>query len=150
MTNNHEERAKVFKALGDERRLAVLELLQGGEQCANSITELLGIPQSTLSYHMRMLCESEIVQSREEGKWTYYSITQEGAAKAIALLKEMTTLKAGAKKSPMKAKPSKAPKAPKAPKAAKTDRPADPPKAAQPETPPQPIIKSKPLETWML
>lgn len=147
MTNTREERAKVFKAFSDERRLAVLELLQGGEQCANSITDLLGIPQSTLSYHMRMLCESGVVQGREEGKWTYYSINEEGAAGVMAMLKEMTAVKAGAKKP---AKSSKAPKAPKAPKAEKPAQPAEPPKPAEPETPPQPVIRNKPLETWML
>ncbi|MBQ6703752.1 MAG: metalloregulator ArsR/SmtB family transcription factor [Clostridia bacterium] len=149
MASIHEERAKVFKAFGDERRLAVLELLQSGEQCANSITETLGIPQSTLSYHMRMLCESEVVQAREEGKWTYYSISQEGAEKAIALFKEMTALKAGAKKT---AKGTKTPKAAKAskPKPDKPAEPVEPPKPAEHEAPSQPIIKNKPLETWML
>ena len=64
MGNLYEERARVFKALCDERRLQILELLRGGEKCACILTDTLGMPQSSLSYHMRILCDSGIVTSR--------------------------------------------------------------------------------------
>ena len=92
MATVYEERAKVFKALCDERRQRILELLHTGEKCACVLTEEMGMPQSSLSYHMKILCDSGIVSSREDGKWTHYRISQQGSEKAIQLLKEITAV----------------------------------------------------------
>lgn len=92
MATVYEERAKVFKALCDARRQRILELLHGGEKCACVLMEELGMPQSSLSYHMKILCESGIVNSREEGKWTHYQISRQGSEKAVALLKTITAV----------------------------------------------------------
>lgn len=92
MATVYEERAKVFKALCDERRQRILELLHGGEKCICVLTEEIHMPQSSLSYHMKVLCESGIVTGREDGKWTYYQISQEGRERAVDLLKEITDL----------------------------------------------------------
>lgn len=91
MENQIENTAKIFKAFCDEKRLAVLELLQTGEKCACVLIEKTGISQSALSYHMKILCESEVVESRHDGKWTHYKISSNGSNKAIALLKIITT-----------------------------------------------------------
>ncbi len=90
MATVYEERAKVFKALCDERRQRILELLHSGEKCACVLIDEMAMPQSSLSYHMKILCDSGIVTSREEGKWTYYQISTQGSEKAIGLLKEIT------------------------------------------------------------
>ena len=90
MQTVYKERAKVFKALCDEKRQRIMELLQSGEKCACVLLEQLDMPQSTLSYHMKILCESGIVEGRDEGKWTYYHISPEGRQKAISLLTEIT------------------------------------------------------------
>ena len=92
MATVYEERAKVFKALCDERRQRILELLHTGEKCACVLTEEMGMPQSSLSYHMKILCDSGIVSSREDGKWTHYRISQQGSEKAIQMLKEITAV----------------------------------------------------------
>ena len=92
MATVYAERARVFKALGDERRQRILELLHTGEKCACVLTEEMGMPQSSLSYHMKILCDSGIVSSREDGKWTHYRISQQGSEKAIQLLKEITAV----------------------------------------------------------
>ena len=86
----YREDVQVIKALADENRLAVLEQLQSGEKCACVLLEHMDMPQSTLSYHMKILCESGIVEGRDEGKWTYYHISPEGRQKAISLLTEIT------------------------------------------------------------
>jgi len=70
----HEENVRVFKAFCDEHRLMILNLLRSGEKCACVILEELDIAQSTLSHHMKILCDSGIVDSRKEGKWMHYSI----------------------------------------------------------------------------
>ncbi|MPN05075.1 Arsenical resistance operon repressor [bioreactor metagenome] len=87
----YEENARVFKALCDEKRLRILELLRGGEKCACVLLEQLELGQSGLSYHMKILVESGIVESWQEGKWTHYKISEKGSEYAGFLLKKLTT-----------------------------------------------------------
>ncbi|GLB25822.1 transcriptional regulator [Lacrimispora xylanolytica] len=70
---NHNEYVAVFKALGDETRLKIVEMLSCGELCACDILESFQITQPTLSYHMKILTESGLVISRKEGSWMRYS-----------------------------------------------------------------------------
>ncbi|NLC72950.1 MAG: winged helix-turn-helix transcriptional regulator [Ruminococcaceae bacterium] len=88
-----QEKAKIFKAFCDENRIAILEQLQHGERCACVLLENLSLTQSGLSYHMKILCESGIVSSRQEGKWTHYQLDTAGREHAIRVLKELTTLR---------------------------------------------------------
>lgn len=88
----YEKNARVFKAFCDENRLMILELLQSGEKCACRLLEDLNIGQSTLSHHMKILCDSGVVISRKEGKWTHYSISEEGSEYARRLLDEVTKI----------------------------------------------------------
>ena len=91
MINNYKEHAKVFKAFCDENRLMILEMLRTGEKCACVLLEELSIGQSTLSHHMKILCDSGIVQCRKEGKWSHYSINHDGSLHAQQLLNQLTT-----------------------------------------------------------
>ncbi|MDD4080805.1 MAG: metalloregulator ArsR/SmtB family transcription factor [Eubacteriales bacterium] len=95
MASSYEENAKVFKALCDEKRLKILEFLQDGERCVCTLYEPLGLPQSTLSYHLKILCESGIVEGRQEGKWTFYHISEAGSRAAAELLVKLTTVTPG-------------------------------------------------------
>lgn len=92
LVEDYGKQAKVFKAFCDEKRLAILHELQSGEKCACILIDKLGIAQSALSYHMKILCESGVVDSRQEGKWTHYSISKEGSEYAFKLLREITLL----------------------------------------------------------
>lgn len=87
---DHAADAKVFKAFCDENRLQILEMLRSGEKCACVLLENLQISQSTLSHHMKILCDSGIVASRKDGKWTHYSISGEGSRRAAELLGILT------------------------------------------------------------
>ena len=91
MVTVHEEHAKIFKAFCDDKRLRILELLRGGEKCACVLLEQLELGQSGLSYHMKILVESGVVESRQEGKWTHYKISKKGSSYAGTLLMELTT-----------------------------------------------------------
>ncbi len=82
--------ASIFKALCDPKRVLIVKLLKSGEKCACDIKDELNIAQSALSYHMKILCESEIVECWYVGKWTHYKISQTGSALAIELLTELT------------------------------------------------------------
>ena len=55
MGTAYQEQAKVFKALCDPKRLAILEQLRSGEKCACVLQETLDLTQSGLSYHMKIL-----------------------------------------------------------------------------------------------
>ncbi len=88
----YQDYVHVFLALSDEKRLRILEILHEGEQCANELLARLDISQSTLSYHMKLLCRSGIVAAREDGKWTYYRISEEGSANACRILHSLTIL----------------------------------------------------------
>ncbi|MEA5040889.1 MAG: metalloregulator ArsR/SmtB family transcription factor [Clostridiaceae bacterium] len=94
MATGYEEASKVFRAFCDEKRLRILELLRCGEKCACALLEQLDLGQSGLSYHMKVLVESGIVESRQEGKWTHYIISEQGGAYAGTLLKALTTTSA--------------------------------------------------------
>ena len=89
MKNKYTETAEIFKAFGDENRIRILEMLQTGEKCACKLQEALGIGQSTLSHHMRILCDAGVVNARREGKWTHYSLNREGSETALRLLEQI-------------------------------------------------------------
>jgi len=69
-----EKISEICKALGDPTRLKIIKLLTDGEQCACKLLEAFQITQPTLSHHMKILSETELVSVRREGKWAYYSI----------------------------------------------------------------------------
>ncbi len=91
MEHSYQEQAKVFKALCDPKRIAILGQLRSGEKCACVLLDALDLTQSGLSYHMKILCESKIVSSRPEGKWTHYRLDPSGRDAAVRLLQELTT-----------------------------------------------------------
>lgn len=64
----------IFKALADETRLSIVKLLSQGEQCGCDILEHFDITQPTLSYHMKALCDSGLVQGQRDGSWIRYSL----------------------------------------------------------------------------
>jgi len=68
-------------------------MLQNGERCACELLEDLNIVQSTLSHHMKILCDSGLIGSRREGKWMYYSLDMKGCETAKNLLNEITKVK---------------------------------------------------------
>ena len=68
---------KIFKALGDENRLKILHIIGSQEICACKLLEYLEVGQPTVSYHMKILCDSGIIDSRKNGKWTHYKINED-------------------------------------------------------------------------
>jgi ArsR family transcriptional regulator len=63
-----EERAKVFKALADPRRLEIVELLAGGSQCGTTLAESLGISVALLCHHWEVLVEAGILKKERQGQ----------------------------------------------------------------------------------
>ena len=92
MQSEERRTALVFKALCDENRIRIMKLLQSGEKCACVLLDDLQITQPTLSHHMKILCDSALVVGRRAGKWTYYSISPDGAAAAMGFLQGLTSV----------------------------------------------------------
>ncbi len=65
---------KVAKALSDESRLRALRLLEPGELCLCHLIEVIGLAPSTMSKHMQLLVDAELVQQRKAGRWRYYRL----------------------------------------------------------------------------
>ena len=84
--------AAIFKAFCNENRIRIIKLLRSGEKCACKLLEEINVTQPTLSHYMKILCHSEIVVGRKEGKWTHYSISEKGVEQAKECLRQLTTL----------------------------------------------------------
>jgi ArsR family transcriptional regulator len=85
-----EKKARIFKALGDETRLAILRLLRGrsgcscpevkrGEPglCVCDLVERLAMSQSTVSHHLEILRRAGLVLREQRGQWAYYRRDEE-------------------------------------------------------------------------
>lgn len=74
-----------FKAVASEKRLAIVHALREGELCACELETLLDAPQSTVASHLRKLRDAGIVNTRKEGKWTYYRIADTASLQLLDL-----------------------------------------------------------------
>jgi ArsR family transcriptional regulator len=63
-----------YKALSDENRLRILNLLLEGELCVCKITDVLSMPQSRASRHLASLKNAGLVRDRRDGLWILYSL----------------------------------------------------------------------------
>lgn len=70
----------VMKALSDRNRVRLLCALRGGELCVCQLIELVGLAPSTVSKHMSLLSQAELVESRKQGRWVYYGLPQDPTA----------------------------------------------------------------------
>lgn len=65
---------KVFKALGDRNRLRIMKMLEVKAMCVCEITDVLNLAPSTVSKHLSLLHDAELIEDRKEGKWVNYSL----------------------------------------------------------------------------
>jgi ArsR family transcriptional regulator len=66
-----------FKALADQKRLQIMyELTQRGSVCVCDLTELVDMPQSKLSYHLKILLDAGLILRETKGTWGYYELNQ--------------------------------------------------------------------------
>ena len=67
-----------FKAMGEDSRVKIIKMLLKEEMCICELIEELGLSQSAVSHHMKILKQADLVNDRRDGKWTFYSINKEG------------------------------------------------------------------------
>ena len=65
---------KILKALGDKSRLRIVKMLQQKDLCVCEITAVLGLATSTVSSHLSILRNAEIVGDIKDGKWVEYHL----------------------------------------------------------------------------
>lgn len=80
-----------FRALGDETRLRIFELLVDGERCVAELMETSGLGQSLVSFHLRTLRNAGLVSKRTEGRWAYYAPSLAGLAWTRAFVHALET-----------------------------------------------------------
>lgn len=91
MKLNYEENSKFIKAFSDPKRLQIIDLLSCGEMCACDILEHFDFTQPTLSHHMKVLMDNNLVSLRKDGLWSYYSLNLMQCNKVILFLMNLVT-----------------------------------------------------------
>lgn len=86
MNKSYAEYVPVFKALSDETRLKIIDMLSCGEMCACHILDGFSISQSTLSYHMKILSDSGLVNARRDGTWMKYTLNKERTDEVLGFI----------------------------------------------------------------
>ena len=83
-----EATAALFRALGDPSRVRIVNVLATARQpvCACELIQPLGLGQPTVSHHLKKLLDAGLVEREQRGRWAYYSIDSEAAAKLGSLV----------------------------------------------------------------
>ena len=74
---NATEVARWFHALADAVRVQIVELLSHKERCVCELEQVLGIAQSRLSFHLKVLKDAGLLADRKEGRWMYYNLERD-------------------------------------------------------------------------
>ena len=81
--------SRAFRALGDRKRLRVLQLLGGGERCVCELAVVIGAKQPLLSFHLKTLREAGLVVATRRGTWIYYGLNEDALSELGGFLDEL-------------------------------------------------------------
>ena len=82
--------SRLFRALSDETRLRIVALLSYGELCVCHIEKALDLSQPNVSRALGILKAAGVVDSRRDGTWVYYSVTEQQHAAVNQVLEKLT------------------------------------------------------------
>jgi ArsR family transcriptional regulator, arsenate/arsenite/antimonite-responsive transcriptional repressor len=91
---------RVFRALSDETRLRLIDLLREGEQCVCDLSEAVGASQPLLSFHLKTLKDAGLVTDRREGRWVYYAVNVDRLDDQQRFLEQMKPALSARRKTP--------------------------------------------------
>jgi DNA-binding transcriptional ArsR family regulator len=80
-------KSEVFQGLANPTRIAIVELLRGGELSAGKLIEELGIEQANVSQHLAVLRARQIVVNRKVGNQVFYSIRDHALIEVLDILR---------------------------------------------------------------
>ena len=91
-----EKLAEIFKALSDPTRLKLVKMLndcqpgvcKGGPLCVNALAQQIGVTQSAVSQHLRILRQAGLVSGARHGSYMHYSLDLKGLKKYRAALRD--------------------------------------------------------------
>lgn len=84
-----------LRVLGEPHRLRIVALLRGGERCVCELEDLLGLSQSLVSNHLRVLRQVGLVRARRDARdarWIYYALEPGAVARLRRQLDELLDL----------------------------------------------------------
>jgi len=76
----------IARALADENRVRTLMFLRHGELCVCQIIEMLGLAPSTVSKHLSILKQADLIDSHKKGRWVYYRLAEEPSPVVLGAL----------------------------------------------------------------
>ena len=85
------ESAELFKLLSVDKRIEIIELLKKGQMSVNALADKLGITQSAVSQHLRVLKAAGLVIDNRQGYWIYYSLNKEALEECRQRLNRICT-----------------------------------------------------------
>ncbi len=83
--------ADLFKILSVDKRIEIIELLKKEPMSVNALAEALGITQSAVSQHLRVLKSNGFVKDKRQGYWIYYSLNRDALEKCRQRLNRICT-----------------------------------------------------------
>lgn len=78
-----------FHALADEARVHIVEMLSHKERCVCELEQVLGMAQSRLSFHLKVLKDAGLLADRKDGRWMYYNLQRETLDQIAAYTKSV-------------------------------------------------------------
>ncbi|MBI5748900.1 MAG: winged helix-turn-helix transcriptional regulator [Nitrospinae bacterium] len=83
--------AELFKILSVDKRIEIVELLKKEAMSVNVLADALGITQSAVSQHLRVLKGAGLVNDERQGYWIYYSLNRDALEKCRQRLNRICT-----------------------------------------------------------
>ncbi len=75
--------ARLFRALGNTTRLAVVDVLDSGPRCVHELVDELGVDQPLVSQHLRVLRSVDLLRTERRGKEVVYSLADDHVAHIV-------------------------------------------------------------------
>ena len=85
------EAADLFKILSVDKRIEIIELLKKEPMSVNALAEALGVTQSAVSQHLRVLKGTGLVKDERQGYWIHYSLNKNVLEKCRQRLNRICT-----------------------------------------------------------
>ena len=88
-TSSIDLQAKLFRGFSDPSRLSILEALLEQERTVSDLVETTGFTQPNVSNHLSCLRDCGLVAVRQQGRFSYYSLSDDRVAKLLLLADEL-------------------------------------------------------------
>lgn len=77
---------KIYKALADKNRIRIIKMLESRELCVCEIKDILNLANSTVSKHLSILREVDLITDRKDGKWVYFQLNDDSYHPTISTI----------------------------------------------------------------